>query len=139
MHILVTESRFGDADRLIERLRATGVRVTRCHDEVGECRVLAPGGRCPLDDLTDTAQVVVDVRGAGEEITAREYGVVCGVRAMRPVWLVGVDPEVPVVVPAGLRDVALVTTEDDLVALCQRRDPTSTAARLGWPGFPPAR
>lgn len=121
MHVLVTESHFGEADRLVERLDAIGVQVSRCHDEVGECRVLAPGGHCPLDTLTNPAELVVDVRGAGAELTVREYGTVCAVRARRPVWLVGTDPQVPVVVPPGLRDIAIVATEEELLTHCQRR------------------
>lgn len=119
MHILVTEAHFGDSDRLVALLCDTDARVSRCHDLVGECRVLSPGGRCPLDDLTDPAQIVVDVRGAGEDLTAREYGVVCAVRDRRSVWLLSVDPQVPVVVPAGLRDLAIVGTEDDVVEVCR--------------------
>jgi hypothetical protein len=137
MHVLVTEAHFGGSDRLIQRLRALGVRVTGCHDKVGYCRVLQSGGSCPLDASTDRVDLVVDVRGAGEELTAREYGAVCAVRDRRPVLIVGVDPDVPVVIPAGLRGHAIATTEEELVTMCLRRDQTLAAARLGWPGRPP--
>jgi hypothetical protein len=138
MHVLLTEAQFGDGDRLAQRLRELGVRVTLCHDRVGYCQVLRPGGRCPLDGFTDLVNAVVDVRGAGAELTAREYGAVCAVRAGRPVWIVGTDPDGPVVVPAALHDVARTATEEEFLALCVRRDHTAAAARLGWPGSPAA-
>jgi hypothetical protein len=136
MHVLMTEAHFGDGDRLAQRLRQLGVRVTQCHDRVGYCQVLRPGGRCPLDDLTDLVDAVVDVRGPGEELTAREYGAVCAVRAGRPVWVVGADPDAPAVVPAALRHVSRTATEDEFLAQCLLRHPAAAAARLGWPGRP---
>jgi hypothetical protein len=136
MHVLLTEAHFGEGDRLAQRLRELGVWVTLCHDRVGYCQVLRPGGRCPLDDLTDLVDAVVDVRGSDAELTAREYGAVCAVRAGRPVWIVGTDSDVPVAVPAALRDVAHTATEEEFLALCVRRDHAAAAARLGWLGRP---
>jgi len=136
MHILVTEAHFGDSTRLVERLRALGVEVTNCHDKVGYCRVLQPGGRCPLEAFTVNIDLVVDVRGSSEDLTAREYGAVCAVRAMRPVWIVPADPSVPAVVPAGLRSHAIAATEEQLLVLCQRRNQTGVAGQVGWPATP---
>lgn len=136
MHVLVTEARFGAADRIVERLRESGVRVSTCHDRVGYCRALGPGRRCPLDDITDPVDLVVDVRGVGEELTAREFGVVCGVRAMRGVFVVPADPGLAPVVPAGLRTFATGVTEDELIEACQQAEQTRAAARAGWAGRP---
>jgi hypothetical protein len=138
MHVLVTEAQFGDGDRLARRLREFGIRVTTCHDRVGFCQALVPGGRCPLDDLAGPVDVVVDVRGPGEELTAREYGAVCAVRAGRPLWIVGPDPDAPAAVPVALRDLARTATEEDFLALCLRRDHAAVAARVGWLGRPSA-
>jgi hypothetical protein len=137
MHVLVTEARFGDADRLARRLREAGARVSMCHDRAGYCRVLRPGGRCPLDAITDPADLVVDVRGAGEDLTVREYGVVCAVRAMRDVVVVPADPGIPVVVPAGLADVATGMTEEQFLEMYRQGVRTREAARAGWAGRPP--
>lgn len=134
MRVLVTETGFGDSDRLVDRLRAAGVDVVRCHDESGLCRALTPGG-CPLDDMRRPVHVVLDVRGPGHHLTTREYGVVCAARAGLPLWIVPVEPHVPAVVPDGLRDVAPVIREDEVVAVCAG-DRTATAALLGWPGRP---
>ena len=136
MHVLVTESRFGAAGRIVERLRAAGVRVSTCHDRVGFCRALGPGRRCPLDDRTDPIDLVVDVRGAGEELTARELGAVCAVRAMLGVFIVPQDPSMVAVVPAGLRSFAGGVTEDELIQACRRAEQTRAAARAGWAGRP---
>jgi len=121
MNVLVTEAHFGASDRLVQRLRELGVRVTACHERVGFCKALQLGSRCPLDDYTDTVDLVVDVRGTNEELTTREYGMICGERAKRPVWVVGSDPDVPVVVPPAARDFAIPATEDELLLRCQRR------------------
>jgi hypothetical protein len=120
MHVLVTDAHFGASDRLVQRLQQLDVRVTRCHDQVGYCRALQLGARCPLDDL-GTVDLVVDVRGTGDELTAREYGVVCGERARRPVWIVGSDPDVPVTIPAAVRDIAIPATEQEFLTRCQAR------------------
>lgn len=126
MHVLVTEGHFGDSDDLVEKLRAIGVQVTGCHDRVGYCRVLRPGGRCPLDDFTGNVDLVADVRGSGDELTVREYGAICAVRARRPLWIIPADPDIPVVAPPGLRNHAVVATEAELLTLCLRRHPSFT-------------
>ncbi|MBP2479482.1 hypothetical protein JOF53_008354 [Crossiella equi] len=118
MHVLVTESKFGDADRLVEKLDETGCRVSTCHGQLGPCRVLAPASRCPLDGRGGV-DLVVDVRGACEELSAREYGVVCAVRANLPLLIVGTDPAVPAAVPAGLQRWAHAVSADHLLDACR--------------------
>jgi hypothetical protein len=133
MHVLVTEAHFGDGDRLVGALRAIGVQVTRCHDRVGYCRALRPGDHCPLDReplYREPVDFVVDVRGAGTELTAREYGAVCAVRAQRPVWVVPAHPSMPAQVPLALRDQAVLATEEELLTMCQRVGHAAAAARL---------
>jgi hypothetical protein len=134
MHVLVTEAHFGDGDRVVGLLRAIGVRVSCCHDRVGYCRALRPGDHCPLD--REPVDFVVDVRGAGAELTAREYGAVCAARARRPVWIVPADPSMPAQVPAALRDLAILATEEDLLTMCQRVDHAAAAVRLAHPTHP---
>jgi|GEM_PF-5458165 len=131
MHVMVTEARFGDSDRLVQLLRTIGVRVTPCHDRVGYCRVLRPGGHCPLDRAADQVDLVVDVRDAGTELTAREYGAVCGVRARRPVWIVSPDLDTPTAAPAALRDNVTVVSEQELLTMCQRRNRATAGSLLG--------
>lgn len=121
MHVLVTEAHAGDSDRLVRRLRAVGVRVTACHEGVAFCQALEPGGGCPLDDFTDHVDLVVDVRGAGDELHSREYGVICAERARRPVWIISNNPDAPVVVPVAVREFAIPATEEELLVECQRR------------------
>jgi hypothetical protein len=117
MHVLVTESSFGESARVTASLRALGCQVSTCHSTVGICRAFAPGDRCPLDG-GHPVDLVVDVRDQSEDLTAREYGVVCGTRARLPVVLVGVDPAVPVLVPAGLESRVTGTTVDTLLSAC---------------------
>jgi hypothetical protein len=117
MHVLVTESAFGEAARLIASLRGLGCQVSTCHGTVGICRAFAPGDRCPLDGGRPV-DLVVDVRDQSGQFTAREYGVVCGTRARLPVVVVGGDPGVPVVVPAGLEGRVTDTTADNLLSAC---------------------
>lgn len=76
--------------------------MSTCHADSGLCRALAPGSRCPLDGRADPVDLVVDVRGADDGLTVREYGVVCALRAGRPVFVVEADPLVGPVAPAGL-------------------------------------
>ena len=80
--------------------------------------------------------LVVDVRGAGEQLTVREYGVICAVRAMRQVKILPAERGMPVVVPSGLRDLTATMTEDQLVAACRQGLLTQLAARFGWAGRP---
>ena len=120
MHIMLTEAHFGDSDPLARRLRELGVRVSACHERTGFCRALQVGDRCPLDDLIDRVDLVVDVRGSSDELTTREYGVICAERAKRPAWVVGNVPDVPGTVPAAVRNTAIPGTQDELVAKCRR-------------------
>lgn len=136
MHVLITEAQFGDAERIGRRLREMGVRVSTCHERVGYCRALRPGGRCPLDAFTDPVELVVDVRGVGAELTIREYGVACALRAMRDVVVVPAEPELPVTVPAGLSEVVTGITEQELVEVIARGDQARAAASAGWAGRP---
>lgn len=117
MHTLVTESSFGESTRIVASLRALGCRVSTCHSTVGICRAFAPGDRCPLDGGRPV-DLVVDVRDQSAQLTAREYGVVCGTRARLPVVLVSDDPEVPVLVPAGLESRVTSTSADGLLSAC---------------------
>lgn len=136
MHVLVTEAQFGIADRIIRRLSEIGVRVSTCHDRAGYCRALQPGGRCPLDSIVDPVDLVVDVRGTGEQLTVREYGVICALRAMRQVKVLPAERGMPVVAPSGVRDLTTTMTEDQLVAACRQGLLTQMAARCGWAGRP---
>lgn len=117
MHVLVTESSFGESARLAASLRSSGCQVSTCHSTVGICRAFAPGDRCPLDGGRPV-DLVVDVRDQSDDLTAREYGVVCGTRARLPVVLVSVDSAVPVLVPAGLESRVTGTTVDRLLSAC---------------------
>ncbi len=117
MHVLVTESSFGEAAWLAASLRASGCQVSTCHSTVGICRAFAPGDRCPLDGGRPV-DLVADVRDQSEQLTAREYGVVCGTRARLPVVLVSADPAVPVLVPPGLESRVIGTTTDRLLSAC---------------------
>jgi hypothetical protein len=117
MHVLVTESSFGESTRVAASLRALGCQVSTCHSTVGICRAFAPGDRCPLDGGYPV-DLVVDVRDQSEQVTAREYGVVCGTRARLPVALVSADPEIPVCVPPGLESRVIGTTVDRLLSTC---------------------
>lgn len=117
MHVLVTESTFGESTRTAASLRALGCRVSTCHSTVGICRAFAPGDRCPLDGGRPV-DLVVDVRDQSAQVTAREYGVVCGTRARLPVVLVSADPQVPVLIPAGLESRVTGTTVDGLLSAC---------------------
>ncbi|KDN21536.1 hypothetical protein [Amycolatopsis rifamycinica] len=119
MHVLLTESSFGDADFLVQPLRDAGCLVSRCHTRAGLCRALAVGGRCPLDEPFAQPDLLVDVRGQGAELTAREYGVVCAVRDHVPVALVSPDPDVRAEVPGGLEERVTVIDADGLLATCR--------------------
>ncbi|MFB9928546.1 hypothetical protein ACFORO_29675 [Amycolatopsis halotolerans] len=119
MHVLLTEAKFGDSDAFCRPLRDNGCRVSRCHSREGFCLALAPGTSCPLDDRADPPVLAVDVRGAGDEITTREFGIVCALRALVPVVLVPPEPGLPVTVPAGLADRVTVTDAESLLATCR--------------------
>jgi hypothetical protein len=119
MHVLLTEASFGDADFLVQSLRDAGCQVSRCHRRAGLCQALAPGGRCPLDEPFAQPDLLIDVRGQGSELTAREYGVVCAVRDHVPVALVSPDPDVRAEVPDGLENRVTVIDVDGLLATCR--------------------
>ncbi|GAA1025356.1 MULTISPECIES: hypothetical protein [Amycolatopsis] len=123
MHVLLTEAKFGDCDAFRRPLRDNGCRVSRCHSREGCCLALAPGTSCPLDDRADPPVLAVDVRGTGDEITAREFGIVCALRALVPVALVPPESGLPVTVPAGLADRVTVTDAESLLATCQAASP----------------
>lgn len=133
MRVLVTEAGFGDSDRLVERLRGVGVEVIPCHEATGLCRALTAGG-CPLDHQDGSVDLVLDVRGMADGLTAREYGAVCAVRAGVPLRIVSAEPGLPAVAPAGLRTTAAVMTEDEVVGVCSGADDVARATLLGWPG-----
>ena len=117
MHILVTESRAGRSTRLVAQLRELGCRVSTCHDGPTVCRAVAPGGACPLDGA-DPAGVVVDVRVGDGELTAREYGAVCGVRARRQVVFVDADEDRAASVPTGMNPHMTAVRVPALVRAC---------------------
>jgi hypothetical protein len=117
MHVLVTESAFGESTRMVASLRRLDCQVSTCHGTVGICRAFAPGDRCPLDG-GHPVDLVIDVRDQSAQLTAREYGVVCGTRARLPVVLVSTTPEVPVCVPAGLESRVTGATEDSVLSTC---------------------
>ncbi|MBN9743229.1 hypothetical protein DMP23_19325 [Amycolatopsis sp. A1MSW2902] len=119
MHVLLTEAKFGDCDALSKPLRDNGCRVSRCHAREGICLALAPGSSCPLDDRADPPVLAVDVRDAGDELTAREFGVVCALRKQVPVAIVPPKPGLPAAAPAGLEDRVTVTDAETLLATCQ--------------------
>jgi len=125
MHVLLTEASFGDADFLVQPLRDTGCRVSRCHNRAGLCRALVRTSACPLDERTDPPVLLVDVRGQGDALTAREFGTVCAVRAQVPIALVSPNPDVPAEVPAGLENRVTVIDVDGLLDTCR------AAARYG--------
>lgn len=120
MHVLVTEANFGDSARVLPRLRDLGCRVSTCHTATGLCRALEPGSRCPLDE-PGGVDLLVDVRSVGEELTAREFGAVCAVRARVPAAVTDADAGRVPTVPVGLENHVAPVTGDRLAAAC-----------LGW-------
>lgn len=127
MRVLVTESRFGDADDLVDRLRATGCQVSVCHGVSGICQALAPGRCCPLDS-PDGVALAVDVRSTDPELSAREFGTVCAIRSGIQVVAVPAEPALPVVVPDGLTSRVRVVSADRLVDTCDHALRTEVAA-----------
>ncbi|WP_199434663.1 hypothetical protein [Qaidamihabitans albus] len=117
MHVLVTEARFGDAAATARELREFGCEVSTCHTEIGLCKALAPGSRCPLD-LVAGVDLMVDVRSADEVLTAREFGTVCAVRARVPVVVVDADPDRWPTLPIGLENRAAAIRGRRLAATC---------------------
>jgi hypothetical protein len=116
MHVLVTEASFGDSDDMVRRLRDIGCQVSTCHGSAGICRATL-GGPCPLDGPVPV-DMIVDVRSAGEELTAREFGAVCAIRSKAPLVIVDADPERIPVVPAGLEQLATAVRGSALLWAC---------------------
>ncbi|PRX45858.1 hypothetical protein B0I33_1084 [Prauserella shujinwangii] len=117
MHVLVTEARFGDSAETVRRLREDGCRVSTCHTRAGLCKALAPASRCPLDEQA-AVDLLVDVRSGDDELTAREFGAVCAVRARVPVAVVDADPDRAPVLPIGLEARAVGIRGRQLLAAC---------------------
>ena len=116
MHVLVTEQNPGQSADLVRRLRFLGCTVSTCHDGSTDiCKGVVPGG-CPLEGRRP-ADLVVDVRGE-RELTAREYGAVCGVRAGLPVALTGLDWLDKPPVPDGLRHHVTAIRSNALLVGC---------------------
>jgi hypothetical protein len=118
MHVLVTESVFGDADAARRELCARGHEVSTCHGDGGVCRAVAPGGTCPLD-AQRPVDLVIDVRGLdGKELTTREYGAVCAIRAGVPLALLSTIPSQRPPLPAELARHAWTYPGDQLGKAC---------------------
>ncbi|MFC0432062.1 hypothetical protein [Kutzneria buriramensis] len=101
MHVLVTEQNPGQSAELALKLRYLGCVVSTCHNSSTDvCKGVVAGG-CPLEGRGPTAMVVA-VRDE-RELTAREFGAVCGVRAGVPVVLTGPGWHDKPPVPDGLR------------------------------------
>jgi hypothetical protein len=104
---------------------ATGREVLRCH-EPGEppfpCNAFRPGRSCPVDEGFD---VVVTVRARpSRQVEPAEVGVVCALRANRPVVVAGVGGAGPFETVAAARvpdrgDV--VSTSEDVVSASRER------------------
>jgi len=116
MRILVTEQNPGQSKDLAQRLRYLGCTVSTCHgDNTDLCNGVVPGG-CPLEGRFP-ADLVIGVRGE-TEFTAREYGVVCGVRAGLPVVVTGLDWQDKPPVPDGLRSRVTAIRQNALLIGC---------------------
>lgn len=118
MHVLVTEANFGDSARVLSRLRDLGCRISTCHTGTGLCRALEPGSRCPLDE-PGGVDLLVDVRSVGAELTAREFGAVCAVRAGVPAAVTDSDAGRAPTVPIGLENHVTPAAGDRLDAACR--------------------
>jgi hypothetical protein len=116
MHILVTEQNPGDSADLARRLRYLGCTVSTCHGSGIEiCRGVTPG-RCPLEGRRPV-DLVVTVREE-RELTAREYGLVCGARSGLPLVLTALDRNDKPPVPDGLRRHAMAMRANALLVGC---------------------
>lgn len=118
MRVLLTEAVFGDSDEVAKALRQSGCRVSPCHVRSGICRAFSPGGNCPFDEA-DPPDLAVDVRSPEAELTAREFGVVCALRARVPVVVTPVPGSCGPLVPPGLEQRVTVATQEDLLGACQ--------------------
>jgi hypothetical protein len=116
MHVLVTEQDPGQGADLARRLRYLGCKVSTCHDGSGDvCKGVVLGG-CPLEGWR-SVDLVVAVRRE-RELTTREYGAVCGLRAGVPVMLTGVDWQDKPPVPDGLRPRVSAVRSNALLDSC---------------------
>ncbi|MFD5246120.1 hypothetical protein ACFWIW_16335 [Amycolatopsis sp. NPDC058340] len=118
MRVLLTEAVFGDSDAVAKALREAGCRVSACHVRSGICRAFSPGGTCPLDEA-DPPDLAVDVRSHEAELTAREFGVVCALRARVPVVVTPAPGSGEPLIPQGIRQRVAVATREDLLGACQ--------------------
>ncbi|HEY2724880.1 MAG TPA: hypothetical protein VGI84_09355 [Pseudonocardiaceae bacterium] len=117
MHVLVTEAIFGESDTAVAELRAMGHQVSTCHGDGGMCRAVSEGTGCPLDD-SRPVDLVVDVRGFQPDLTAREFGAVCAIRAGVPVALVSTVAHQRACFPAELAHRAWSYSADQLSEAC---------------------
>lgn len=118
MRVLLTEAVFGDSGEVAKTLRELGCRVSPCHVRSGICRAFSPGGTCPLDEA-DPPDLAVDVRSLEPGLTAREFGVVCAMRARVPVVVTPARGSCGPIVPPGLEQRVTVATQEDLLDACQ--------------------
>jgi hypothetical protein len=98
VHVLLREAKFGDGDPLYQPLRDSS---------------------CPLDDVTDPPVLTVGVRDGGDGVTAREFGVVCTLRAEVPVVLVAPAPGASASTPAGLANRVTIADVRTLLGACR--------------------
>jgi len=118
MRVLVTEAMFDESRAVVTALRDLGCRVSPCHGRSGVCRALAPGGICPLDE-DDRPDLAVDVRAAEPGLTAREFGVVCALRARVPVVMTTAGNTDAPIVPPGFEHRVAACSPEDLFDACQ--------------------
>ncbi|OXM45409.1 hypothetical protein [Amycolatopsis alba] len=118
MRVLLTEAVFGDADDVGKALRELGCRVSTCHSRAGLCRALAPGGRCPFDEA-DAPDLAVDVRSVEPELTTREFGVICALRARVPVILTPAPGTCGPMIPPGLESRVVTADGEELIEACR--------------------
>lgn len=117
MRILLTEAGFDESREIAAALRELGCRVSPCHVRSGVCRALASGGTCPLDE-EDRPDLAVDVRGTEAGLTAREFGVVCALRARVPVVMTTTGGAGAPVVPPGFEHRVTACPPEDLFDAC---------------------
>ena len=88
--VLVTGTEGWAVGHAAQLLRDAGFTVATCHDEgapLFPCRGLTGDGRCPIDDGVN---VVLTVRPHPlPQLTRREVGVICGLRAGLPLVVAG--------------------------------------------------
>lgn len=117
MHVQVTEQRAGAADELVAQLKKLGCVVSTCLADNAICAAVAPARRCPLDG-TLPVDLLVDVRTDSQELTVREFGVICALRAHCPVVFVAPSDDRLPVVPHGLQRQVTVVRKSALLTAC---------------------